>query len=247
MSILYMIVNEYSFNLSLLFLISMSFFVASMSVTCLLSTILTFCICILALCNHQFTYRADIVMLIFSFVLIVASGFFSIFMFLINVFLTVLTLVPLCSRACGYNMCVETVRTRESLRKALKEILPLFILPLPSYIYIILFLEIILSIFYFQLGLSFQIAVLVSSALGLVTALSLALHLCFIGKANLNKQRGIKKTPQVNYGTVNQRPTRHTTMYTMGEGMSETCNTEFPYVSEGEEDTRYLQQRNNQQ
>ena len=113
----------------------MSFFVASMSVTCLLSTILTFCICILALCNHQFIYRADIVMLIFSFVLIVVSGFFSIFMFLINVFLTILTLVPLCSRACGYNMCVKTIRTRESHRKALKEILPLFILPLPSYIY----------------------------------------------------------------------------------------------------------------
>ena len=36
-------------------------------------------------------------------------------------------------------------------------------------------------------------------------------------------------------------------VYTMGEGMSETCNTEYPYVSEGEEDTQYLQQRNNQQ
>ena len=88
---------------------------------------------------------------------------------------------------------------------------------------------------------------LVSSALGLVTALSFVLHLCFIGKANLNKQRGIKKTPQVNYGTVNQRHTHHTTVYIEGEGMSETCNTEFLYVSEGEEDTRYLQQSNNQQ
>ena len=173
-------------------------------------------------------------------------------MFLINLFLSVLTLVPLCSRACGYNMCVRTVRTRESHRKALKEILPLFILPLPSYIYIILFFSdnfkyiLFQGIYYLSL-LSFKITFLVSSTLGLVTALSFALHLCFIGKANLNKQRGIKKTPQVDYVTVNLRHTRHTTVYIEGEGMSETCNTEFLYVSEGEEDTQYLLQRNNQQ
>ena len=54
---------------------------------------------------------------------------------LVSVFLTVLTLVSLCSRACRYNMCVTTDNCsyKESDRKALKEILPLFI-PLPSYV-----------------------------------------------------------------------------------------------------------------
>ena len=158
-------------------------------------------------------------------------------------FLTVLTLVPLCSRACGYNMCVKTVRTRESHRQALKEILPLFILPLPSYTPCLIIL--LQSIFYSKL--SFKIAFLVSGALGLIAALSFVLHLCFIGKAKLWKQRGRKTTPRANYGTVNQRHTRHTTVYIEGGGMSETCNTDYPYVSEGEEDTRYLQQRSNQQ
>ena len=187
---------------------------------------------------------------------------------LVNVFLTVLALVPLCGRACGYNMCVRTIRTKESHRKALKEILPLFILPLPSYVPTLM---IILKTILFVQGMSQWMSQMiinienkkstsislsvnlndvmpVSGALGLVAALSFALHLYFIGKAKLCKQRGRMKTPQVDYGTVNQHHTRHTTVYVEGErNMSETCNTEHLYVSEGEEDTRYLLQRNNQQ
>ena len=40
------------------------FFTVSLLVTFVLATIISLCICILALCNHQFTYRADIVSLI---------------------------------------------------------------------------------------------------------------------------------------------------------------------------------------
>ena len=60
--------------------------------------------------------------------------------------------------------------------------------------------------------------------------LSFALHLYFICKANLYKQHSKKKTPQVDYGTANQRHTHHTAVFITGEGIAETCNTEFPYV-----------------
>ena len=128
-----------------------------------------------------------------------------------HVRMAVLTLVPLCSRACGYNMCVKTVRTRESHRKALKEIL-VFILPLLSYLP------------FFMIIYKIDITMLVSSALGLIAVLSFALHLCFIGKANLNKQQDIKKSsPQADYGTVNQPHTDHcTTVHTAGVSGSNT-------------------------
>ena len=168
---------------------------------------------------------------------------YAILMF-VNEFLTLLALVPLCSRACGYNICVKTVRTKESHRKALKEILPLFILPLPPFVpYLIL---IIGNTILYGSNLHIKIALLVTSTLGLIATLAFGLHLCFIGKTKLCKQRGRMKTPQVDYGTVNQPHIRHTTVYVEGEGiMSETCNTEHPYVSEGEEDSRYLLQKNN--
>ena len=54
---------------------------------------------------------------------------------------------------------------------------------------------------------------------------------------------GRNNTIQADYGTANQQvtPVILYSVYTMGEGMSETSNTEYPYVSEGEEDTdRYL-------
>ena len=230
----------------------------------LLTTIISLCICVLVLCNHQFTYRADIYLLILlipSFCILCGiytamvefGGIIGYFIFytlpiLVNVFLTVLALVPLCSRACGYNMCVRTIRTKASHRKALKEILPLMILPLPSYvstlISVLLFLVINIQ-FKVQIVLSVS-RELVTNTLGIFAALSFALHLCFIGKAKLRKQRGRKKTPQVDYGTVNQPHTRHTTVHVEGRGMSETCNTEHQYVNESEEDTRYLLKKNKQ-
>ena len=237
-------------NIAIIMLFNL-FYGASLSATILLTTIISLCICILALFNHQYTYRADIFMLIFSPILVFIGGVFLFFIvFLVNAVLTILTLVSLCSRACGYK---KTVRTRESYRKALKEILPLLILPIPSYFLItfpglyliILFSQGMFSIFTYMMYS--KIVLLVSSVLGLITVLSFALHLCFIGKTSLYKQRGRKTTHQADYGTANQCHTRHTTVYIEGEGISETCNTEYPYVSEGEEDTRYLQQRNNQQ
>ena len=237
-------------NIIILMLFNL-FYGASLFATILLTTTTSLCICILALFNHQYTYRADIFMLIFSLILVFTVGGFLFFIaFLVNAVLTILTLVSLCSRACGYK---KTVRTRESYGKALKEILPLLILPIPSYFLltfpglylIILFSQGMFSIFTYMMYS--KIVLLVSSVLGLITVLSFALHLCFIGKTSLYKQRGRKTTHQADYGTVNQRHTRHTTVYIEGEGISETCNTEYPYVSEGEEDTRYLQQRNNQQ
>ena len=257
--------------------ISQEFMFVSLLVTFVFGTIITLCICVLVLCNHQFSYRADIVLfisLIPGFLLI--SGVCAAICFLahsceipiiifytipilVNVFLTVLALVPLCGRACGYNMCVRTIRTRESHRKALKEILPLF-LPyfVPTFMInlnTILFVQgMSQSIMNFINKMSTSISlsenltdvIPVSGALGLVAALSFALHLCFIGKAKLCKQRGRKKTPQADYGTVNQPHTRHTTVYVEGRGMSETCNTEHPYVNESEEDTRYLLKKNKQ-
>ena len=236
----------------------------SLLATFVLATTISLSICVLVLCNHQFTYRADIVMPI-----LIILGYFVIggvyaaicylahsceipiiifytILILVNVFLTVLTLVPLCGRACGCNMCVRKIRTKESYRKALKEVLPLMILPLPSFVpYLIVVIGIILHIIS---NLFLKIALLASGALGLIAALAFALHLCFIGKTKLCKQRGRKTTPQADYGTVNLPHTRHTTVYVEGEGiMSETCVTEHPYVSEGEEDTRYLLQKNNQQ
>ena len=123
-------------------------------------------------------------MLIFSPILVVVFGVFLFFIaFLVNAVLTVLTLVSLCSRACGYK---KTVRTRESYRKALKEIFPLLILPIPSYFLVtfpfFLFIIILLSQGMFSIFTYSKIVLLVSSALGLITVLSFALHLCFIGK-----------------------------------------------------------------
>ena len=201
------------------------FFVVSLTITFVLVTIMYLCVCILTICNHQFTYRADIVLVISLVLVLFVAGaisltaYFSLpiiliipLTFLINMLLTVLTLVPLCSRACGYNMCVKTVRTRESHRKALKGILPLFILPLLSYLP------------FFMIIYKIDITMLVSSALGLIAVLSFALHLCFIGKANLCKQRDIKKSsPQADYGTVNQPHTDHcTTVHTAGVSGSNT-------------------------
>ena len=40
---------------------------------------------------------------------------------LVNIVFTALTLVPLCCRACGYNLCMKTAATIESHRKALEE------------------------------------------------------------------------------------------------------------------------------
>ena len=168
--------------------------------------------------------------------------------FLVNVLFIALTLVPLCCRACGYNLCMKTAATIESHRKALREILPFFILIVPS------FLVIIVWIVWFSIASGFIgggvhnydadfndiLSALV--ALGLLNAVCFALHLFFIRK-NLKKLQGKKKASRsANYI---QHRTHRTTVYT-SKGISETCNTVSPLVNESGEDTRYLLRKSNQ-
>ena len=167
--------------------------------------------------------------------------------FLVNVVFTALTLVPLCCRACGYNLCMKTAATIESHRKALREILPFFILVVPSFLVIVVWIVWFSIKAIFITGVSnceadFNDILSALVALGLLNAVCFALHLFFIRK-NLKKLRGKKKASRTtNY---NQHRTHRTTVYT-SEGISETCNTVSPLVSESGEDTRYLLRKSNQ-
>ena len=136
---------------------------------------------------------------------------------------------------------MKTTATKESHRKALMEVLPLFILTLlPSFCnsFVIILAgsldnsdDVLFSIFVSR-NVLYGIP-------GLFSALSVALHLFLI-----RNRLKIKRRKAICYGTVNQqRCTYGTAVYT-SEGMSETCNTEYTPVSENEEDTRFLLQKN---
>ena len=219
--------------------------IASILVTCV-----TVCIYLMALHNYQFTYKSDLCLLIpstFYFVIaVIASILWDLPQFdndyyitvivyvlfglpiIVNIVFTALTLVPLCCRACGYNLCMKTAATIESHRKALREILPLFILIVPSFL--IAVLQVVPSPDNSYLELIVQV---LFSTLGLVYTLSFAFHLLLIRK-KLKKLQG-KKTSS----STNQRHSQLKTMYT-SYGISETCNTEYLPVSENEEDKRIL-------
>ena len=128
----------------------------------MLMTCITVCIYLMALHNYQFTYKSDLCLLISSVVYLTVVGTFSIIYFgninnsegmrtaygilvfltiPINIVFTALTLVPLCCRAYGYNLCMKTAATIESHRKALREILPFFILIVPSFLFFLLYPE----------------------------------------------------------------------------------------------------------
>ena len=121
----------------------------------LIQTSMGLCIYILAIHHHQFTsWVADLIFLLVCLILsqIITIPFlvfshlpnqsavfvpiqvtFFILLSLATVGFTALTLVPMCCRACGYNLCMRSVATRESHQQAvLREILPLFILISPS-------------------------------------------------------------------------------------------------------------------
>ena len=108
--------------------------------------------------------------------------------FLVNVGFTAFTLVPMWCRALGYNMCMRSLATRESHRQALREILPLFILKIPSLL-ATLCLIIVLTL---QKQLqtdgiingkwSFNVLLL---TVGPVIPLSFTFHLCVLGKTKL--------------------------------------------------------------
>ena len=230
---------------------------------------ISICIYLMALHNYQFTYKADLCLLVLSILPLIALAILiilifgcgkkcgpaitpteeiaSIICFLVNIVFTLLTVVPLSCRACGYNMCMKTTATKESHRKALIEILPFFILTLlPLFSYIIVF--IILDILQNSNDFLYSIFTCVSRNFfyclpGLFSAVSVAIHLFSVRNKLRSKRR---REPAVRHGSINRRCTYRTGVYT-SEGMSETCNTEYIPVSENEEDTRLLLHKNNNQ
>ena len=228
--------------------ISIVFVNSSLAIYFMLATSVTVCIYLMALHNYQFTYKSDICLTIPSILYltitalvmtiyyldihhlkIIVTSLVSV-SFVIKIVFTVLVLMPLCCRACGYDLCMKTAATIESHRKALREILPLFILIVPYFLFFVLWMLLVLYINVFLYS------VVLYSILGMVSAFSFTFHFCCL-KKNLKKLRS---------KSTNRQPehTHHTTVYT-NEGLSETCNTEFIVVSESLEDTRYLLNKKN--
>ena len=253
--------NETAVHTFLFMLVTSSLATAHMLVTCV-----TVCIYLMALHNYQFTYKSDLCLLVPSilYLMIVITltvtwdvldhfdrrgvTILSIFglPFLVNIVFTALTLVPLCCRACGYNLCMKTAATIESHRKALREILPFFILIVPSFLVIVVWFSIASGfggVHNYKYDADFNNILFTLVAIGLLNAVCFALHLFFIRK-NLKKLQG-KKKPLTTAKFYNQHRTHRTTVYT-SEGISETCNTVSPLVSESVEDTRYLLRKSNQ-
>ena len=238
---------------SILYIISNgSVMIASILVTCV-----TVCIYLMALHNYQFTYKSDLCLLvsvIFYFVIaVVATTLWNLSQFdqydyiitvivyvlvclpiLVNIVFTALTLVPLCCRACGYNLCMKTAATVESHRKALREVLPFFFLTVPSFLVTIL--QIAQSFDSAYIYLVFQ---LLLEAAGLVYSLSFAFHI-FLVKKKLKRLRGKNKA---HYVSMRQLHTR--AAYTRA-GISETCKTEPLSVRESEDDERFLLKKSSQ-
>ena len=106
----------------------------------------------MALHNYQFTHKADLCLLIPSIlplllwailivlfhacincgqVTILTEVIAVVIFFLINIVFTLLTIVPLSCRACGYNMCMKHYCYKpESHSVHVMEVMPLFILTL---------------------------------------------------------------------------------------------------------------------
>ena len=234
-------------------------------VALMIGVCISICIYLMALHNYQFTYKADlclfipaVIALMLWAILIIMSicsscyqaatlieGIGSTIFFLVNIVFTLLTVVPLSCRACGYNMCMKTTATKESHRKALIEILPFFILTImPAFSFCLVC--IILTILQNNIDIIFSVFIsrnIFYGIPGLFSAVSVAVHLFSVRKRLRSKRR---REPAVNYGSINHHRTYRTGVYT-SEGMSATCNTEYIPVSENEEDTRLLLHKNNNQ
>ena len=250
-------VNFASGNQTNLFVINIILHVSlngSQPIASLFVTFINASITLMALRNYQFTYRSDLCLLALSIVFGIISitttvvvytrreydvqiiiNFFaslSIAAFLVNFIFVTLTLVPLCCRACGYNLCMKTAATIESHRKALREILPLYILLVPNPLFIFLDLR---SLIY-KSGHVYSITF---SLPGLICAVSFALHLCFIRKKLKNLRRRNTRRQSSKYGSVTHN---HSTEFTQ-ERISEFWNTEHIVVRESEYDDQFLIQR----
>ena len=232
----------------------------SQAIVFLVVTCINASIYLMALHSYQFTYKSDIYLLISSIlylmIVVIATIVSYVYVakgdynehtgvvlltllssgeFLVNFVFAMLTLVPLCCRACGYNLCMKTAATIESHRKALREILPFFILIVPFTLFIWLYVVSLINI------RELVYKVVTFSLPGLVCAVSFALHLCFI-RNKLKKLRDKRRTSGTsNYGSFHRRTPAYTS-----EGISETCNTEYVVLSENEEDTRFLLKRSDQ-
>ena len=158
-----------------------------------------------------------------TFVLLVVA---ATIVLLVNIFLTTLALLPVCCRACGCNRCVRSVATRESLKRALKEILP------PVFIFLLYTCIAIIS-----LVIPGKWESIASHLTGLFLALSFVTHLCILGKAKLKRLQGRNRSLATHqqYGSMAVHYTHRPTVFT-SEGISETCNTDYPHVSEDEVD-----------
>ena len=223
-----------------------------LAVSFMLMSSITVSIYLLALHHCQFSYKSDICLLILSILYFVIVLVLMIILksgdnrllpltlivltlpLFVKIVFTALTLVPLCCRACGYNLCMKTAATIESHRKALREILPFFILIVPSFLFVFLFLISLISISFYD-----KILYILYGIPELISSLSFALHVYFIRKRlkRLRSKRGIKQ-----YGSINQGRNHPTTMYT-SEGMSESCITEPLIENESEVDTRVLSRK----
>ena len=227
----------------------------------LLVTSITVCIYLTAFHNYQFTYKSDLYLLVSTiiFVTVVSTlnisasvppdrysnnfnqfkgitiaAFVLVCLLLpVNIVFTALTLVPLCCRACGYNLCMKTAATIESHRKAMKEVLPFFILIVPSILFFLSHLK--RSLDYSET--SYNVVHVIYSIPGLVSSLTFALHLHFMRK-KLKKLQGSRL---VNYESVNFSRIHCTTVFA-SDRISDSCITNSPLLSA--EDTQYLLTRN---
>ena len=198
----------------LVFFVNGSQVIASLFVTCINASIT-----LMALRNYQFTYRSDLCLLVLSIVFGIISittsvvrytrddydeqigmkilTWISFAAFLVNFIFTTVTIVTLCCRACGYNLCMKTAATIESHRKALREILPFFFLIVPFSFSIWLYFG---SLIYTG---NQVYNIVIFSLPGLVCAVSFVLHLCFIKEKlkYLRRRRSMRQSRK--YGTVN--------------------------------------------
>ena len=159
----------------------------------------------------------------------------------INGVFLVTSIVFMCCRASDCNTITWAAATTASHRQALKETVALLLIPASTLIYIVF--ESCTFITWhaysstpYVAQLSYFVDNFIPGTLGLIISLLFAIHLCLLGKEKLKKLRGVKKQQVVQYGTMENRPPVFTT-----EGLSETCNTTYPHVSEDEVDRQFLQ------
>ena len=175
-------------------------------------------------CRDRTDGYEESVIVIFVAVLVAVNG---VFMFT--------TLVVLCCRASKCNTIAMNTATTASNRQALKETIPLLLIPTSSLVYVLYviivnYLTPMLSFIGLNLTASssadFFVGNFLPSTFGLVFSSLFAVHLCFLGSRKLKKLRGVKR---IRYGTMGHTH-RPTTVFT-SEGLSETCNTDYPHVS----------------